>query len=123
MPDISEIERKIREFVTGTPGIEGAVLATPEGLEMASYFKSQISGEDVAAMGAALLSVSQRISAALGRGDFERAMTFASNGSVIIMNIGEEAILVCVNSRDVKLGLLLYELSRFNKELKEMLSK
>jgi len=123
MSDIVKIEKKIRDFVINTAGIDGVVLATSEGLEMASYFKSSISGEDVAAMGVALLSVSQKISMALGRGEFEKAMTFASNGSVIIMNVGEEAVLICVNSKDIKLGLLLYELSKFNKELKKLLSK
>ena len=123
MSDIVKIEKKIKDFVINTAGIDGVVLATSEGLEMASYFKSSISGEDVAAMGVALLSVSQKISMALGRGEFEKAMTFASNGSVIIMNVGEEAVLICVNSKDIKLGLLLYELSKFNRELKELLSR
>lgn len=50
-------------------------------------------------MGVALLSVSQKISITLRRGEFEKAMTFTSNGSVVVvMNMGEEAMLICVIS-------------------------
>ena len=49
-------------------------------------------------MGVALLNVSQKISITLRRGEFEKAMTFTSNGSVVVMNMGEEAMLICVIS-------------------------
>jgi hypothetical protein len=66
----------------------------------------------VAAMSAAMLSLGERIASELGRGSLEQVYIKGSNGYVILMSIGSEAVLTALARENAKLGLILLDMRR-----------
>jgi len=118
---IARVEEKLREFERAVPGIEASALVSADGLMMASALPSGISEDKVAAMSAALSSISERINDELGRGEFQMGLILGENGHVCLMGVTADALLIALTTKDIKLGLLLYEMRRLASGLREIL--
>ncbi len=117
------LERVLRYLAYDCPGVQAAALVSYDGLIMASSLNGDADEDRVAAMSAALLSVSEKIGAELDRGEFEAALVSGSKGFVIVSPVNGDALLVVLAGRDSKLGLVKYEMRRVGKMLAEELSR
>jgi len=66
----------------------------------------------VSAMSAAMLSLGERIATELGRGGLEQVYIKGSSGYVILMSIGNQAVLTALAGENAKLGLILLDMHR-----------
>ena len=66
----------------------------------------------MSAMSAAMLSLGERISSELGRGELKQVYVKGENGYVILNAIGEEAVLTVLARKEAKLGIIFLELGR-----------
>jgi len=119
---LEKIEEKLRELKAAVPNVEESAVISLDGLVMASRFRSDVSGERVAAMSSALLSIAERINEELGRGKFQRALVTGSDGFIVLNPAGSDALIACICSKEAKLGMVFYELDRLSKELEEIIS-
>jgi predicted regulator of Ras-like GTPase activity (Roadblock/LC7/MglB family) len=71
----------------------------------------------VSAMSAAMLSLGERIAGELGRGYLDQVFISGENGFVILMSVGEEAVLTVLAQRDARLGLIFLDMRRAVEEL------
>ncbi len=71
-------------------------------------------------MSAAMLSLGERISNELGRGSLEQVYVKGEHGFVILMSVGEEAVLTVLAREQAKLGLIFLDMSRAVKELEKL---
>jgi len=122
MSRAEKLNRAIRSLSTTTADIEAAAVVDNDGLMMASSLPQDVDEESVAAMSAALLGISERISDELGRGDFEMNLVRGVNGLTLMMRCGPEAVLVVLTTPKAKLGLLLLDVKRATVELADVLS-
>ncbi|MFK7930959.1 MAG: roadblock/LC7 domain-containing protein, partial [Myxococcota bacterium] len=102
MSRAEKLNRAIRSLSTTTADIEAAAVVDNDGLMMASSLPQDIDEEAVAAMSAALLGISERISDELGRGDFEMNLVRGVNGLTLMMRCGPEAVLVVLTTPKAK---------------------
>ncbi len=102
--------------------LEGAVLVSADGLPIASVVRSGIEEDRVSAISAAILSLGERAVKELDKGMLEQITIKAEGGYVIFSGIGQDAVLTVLASNDVKLGLLLMEIKRAQKELEKALA-
>jgi len=116
-----EVERILKRL-EGVPGLEGSALISADGFTLASSLPPGVSEDRVAAMGAAMVSVAERINKELNRGRFEMSIITGSDGSTLATNIGLEAILIVLVSKTARLGLVFYEVKRAVEELTRILS-
>ena len=72
------------------------------------------------AMSAAMLSLGERISNELGRGSLDQVYVKGEHGFVILMSVGEEAVLTVLAREQAKLGLIFLDMSRAVKELEKL---
>jgi len=114
--------RAIRNLSTTTPDVEAAAVVDNDGLMMASSLPQDIDEESVAAMSAALLGISERISGELGRGDFQLNLVRGDNGLTLMTRCGPDAVLVVLTTPKAKLGLLFLDVKRTAAELAGVLS-
>ncbi len=77
--------------------------------------------ERVAAMTAAMLAVGKRSSDELERGKFEQVFIKGELGAVIIIEIGEEAVLTAVTGTKPRLGLVFMNMRRAAGQIKILL--
>ena len=108
---------RLRDLQTGTPDIEASAVVSVDGLIMASSLPENVEDDRVSAMSAAMLSLGERISSELGRGELDQVYVRGENGFVILMSIGEEAVLTALVREKAKLGLVFLDMKRAASDL------
>ena len=98
-------------------GLEGALIATAEGLEMASFFNVSKEADIIAADMASLLSSSLSLLSSTGKGGFSEMIIDSDKGAIAIKNLGDDIVLGILAPEGYKLGGLLVSLKQFVKEL------
>jgi len=103
---------RLRDLQASSGDVEAAAIVSVDGLSMASSLPADIEEDRVSAMSAAMLSLGERISSELGRGELEQVMVKGENGYVILTAVGEEAVLTVLARQDAKLGLIFLDVNR-----------
>lgn len=122
MINISAIQSILQRFVSEIPDIQGATLVSPDGLTIASALPDRVDEERIAAMTAAMLSIGERIGRELARGQVERVLVVGEKGYSVLINCGDDAVLLVLASAAVKQGLLFLEIKRAVAELAPLLA-
>jgi len=88
------------------PDIEASALVSAEGLLIASAMPPHVDAEVVGAMSAAMVGMGDRIGDELDRGDLVQVFVRCKGGSVILIRVGDEAVLTALAKADAQLGLV-----------------
>lgn len=107
-----QLVERLRELQASSGDVEGAAIVSVDGLSMASALRPGTEEDRVSAMSAAMLSLGERISSELGRGELEQVMVKGENGYVILTAVGEEAVLTVLARKEAKLGLIFLDVTR-----------
>jgi predicted regulator of Ras-like GTPase activity (Roadblock/LC7/MglB family) len=107
----------LRDLQVSTPDIEASAVVSVDGLIMASSLPSGIEEDRVSAMSAAMLSLGERIAGELGRGYLNQVYIKGENGYVVLMSVGEEAVLTVLARKEAKLGLVFLDMRRCVEEM------
>jgi hypothetical protein len=109
----------LHELIENTR-LNGASLVSADGLPIASVLKSGMEEDRIAAMGAAILSLGERVAEELTKGTLEQITIKASDGYIILTGVGNDAVLVALADNNAKLGLLLVEIKRAQEKFKQL---
>ena len=112
---------RLRDLQATTPEIEGAGVVSVDGLIMASSLPAGIEEDRVSAMSAAMISLGERISGELGRGGLDQVHIKGDGGYVILMAVGEEAVLTTLVREGAKLGLIFLDMRRTATDLEKLI--
>jgi uncharacterized protein len=107
-----QLNDRLRDLQASSGDVEAAAIVSVDGLSMASSLPANIEEDRVSAMSAAMLSLGERISSELGRGELEQVMVKGESGYVILTAVGEEAVLTVLARSDAKLGLIFLDVNR-----------
>lgn len=112
---------RLRDLHASSPNIEATVVVSVDGLSIASALPQEVEEERVAAMSAAMLSLGDRIASELGRGSLDQVYIRGEHGFVILMSIGEDAVLTALARSKAKLGLIFLDMRRATEDLKKLI--
>ncbi len=112
---------RLRVLQVSSPDVEASAVVSVDGLTMASSLPREVEEDRVSAMSAAMLSLGERIATELGRGVLEQVNIKGQSGYVILMSVGEEAVLTVLAREQVKLGLLLLDMRRARDDLARLI--
>ena len=112
---------RLRDLQVSTPDDEASAVVSVDGLIMASALPSGVEEDRVAAMSAAMLSLGERIASELGRGMLDQVYVHGNKGYVVLMSIGEEAVLTALAREEAKLGMIFLEMRRAVDDLSKLL--
>ncbi|MER3401487.1 MAG: hypothetical protein C4313_10290 [Thermoflexus sp.] len=115
------IER-LKELQASAPDIEASAVVSIDGLIMASALPADVEEDRVSAMSAAMLSLGERIAGELGRGTLDQVYIRGERGYVVLMAVGEEAVLTVLARPQAKLGLLFLDMRRAAEDLARILA-
>jgi predicted regulator of Ras-like GTPase activity (Roadblock/LC7/MglB family) len=115
-----QIIARLRDLRVSTPDIEASAVVSVDGLIMASDLPAEVEEDRVSAMSAAMLSLGERIAGELGRGALDQVYIRGDNGYVILMSVGEEAVLTALARQDAKLGLVFLDMRRAADDLRRL---
>lgn len=112
---------RLRDLGASSPDVEASAVVSVDGLTMASALPAQVEEDRVAAMSAAMLSLGERIANELGRGSLDQVYIKGEHGYVVLMSVGNEAVLTVLARQQAKLGLLFLDMRRATEDLAELL--
>jgi predicted regulator of Ras-like GTPase activity (Roadblock/LC7/MglB family) len=111
---------RLRDLQSNTPEIEASAVVSVDGLIMASSLPAGVEEDRVSAMSAAMLSLGDRISGELGRGSLDQVYIKGNGGYVILMSVGDEAVLTTLVREGAKLGLIFLDMRRTADDLEKL---
>ncbi|RUM91277.1 hypothetical protein SAMN06269117_10928 [Balnearium lithotrophicum] len=89
----------------------GALIATPDGQVVVSLLmKGDLNAQKLAAMAAAVVGTSDRLSKLVEAGDFQDVLVRCERENIMARRTGRRAILVTVVKKDANIGLLNIEI-------------
>jgi predicted regulator of Ras-like GTPase activity (Roadblock/LC7/MglB family) len=112
---------RLRDLQASSPDIEASAVVSVDGLTIASALPQGVEEDRVAAMSAAMLSLGERIASELGRGSLDRVFIKGAEGYVILMSVGEEAVLTALAREQAKLGLIFLDMRRAAEALSRLI--
>jgi len=112
---------RLRDLQAGTPDIEASAVVSVDGLIMASSLPSGVDEDRISAMSAAMLSLGDRISSELSRGRLDQVYIRGNAGIIVLMAVGEDAVLTVLARSTAKLGLIFLDMSRAAEDLARLL--
>jgi predicted regulator of Ras-like GTPase activity (Roadblock/LC7/MglB family) len=102
----------LKKLLGAIPEVKSAAIVSAEGLPIASALPQGVDETRIAAMTAALLSLSERAIIEMGKGDFDQLYIKGSEGYLLVMQAGPNAVLTVSTTKDVRLGLILLDCRR-----------
>lgn len=112
---------RLRELQASSPDIEASAIVSVDGLTIASALPQGVEEDRVSAMSAAMLSLGERIASELGRGSLAQVYIKGEQGYVVLMSIGEDAVLTALAREQAKLGLIFLDMRRATDDLKKLI--
>ncbi len=117
-----EMVKLLKELQMTTPDVEASAVVSVDGLIIASALPADVEEDRVSAMSAAMLSLGERIASELRRGALDQVFVRGEEGYVLLMSVGQEAVLTALARKNAKLGLVFLDMKRTAAELLRLLA-
>ena len=111
---------RLRDMQRSNPEIEASAVVSVDGLSMASALPANVEEDRVSAMSAAMVSLGERIAKELGRGTMEQVYIRGKEGHVILIAVGEDAVLTGMARENARTGLVFLEMKRAAQDLEKL---
>jgi predicted regulator of Ras-like GTPase activity (Roadblock/LC7/MglB family) len=112
---------RLNQMQSSSPDIEASAVVSVDGLTIASALPHGVEEDRVSAMSAAMLSLGERIAGELGRGSLEQIYIKGNQGFVVLMSVGNDAVLTVLAREQAKLGLIFLDIRRAVDDLSKLI--
>jgi len=110
--NIQKIHSELEKIKSSSPDVEAVAIVNFDGLIIDDILPPTLDESRVGAMIASILTLGERVSAEMQKGELEQVLVKGKHGYVILGNAGSEAVIAASCSSQVKLGLIFLELKR-----------
>ena len=121
MSRLDELNQILRNLQAQTPEVEASALISDDGLIIASALPQHVEELRVAGIASVLLSLGQRATNELGRGEPDEIIIRGAQGYVIMVAATPGTLLLLLAGRDAKLGLVFLDVGRAVQQIKKIL--
>lgn len=111
----------LKSLLSAIPDIKSAGIVSVEGLPIASIINNGINETKIAAMTAAHLSLAERSIMEMKNGEFDQLWIEGSDGQMVILKAGENAVLMVSATNSVRVGLIILDCKRACKKIADLL--
>jgi len=101
--------------------IEASAVISTDGLILAALLPSAMDEDRVGAMAAAMLSLGERTSDELGRGNLEQVLIKGDHGYVLMTHAGPDTVVTVVAKPSARLGLIFLDIKRAAKDIAKIM--
>jgi predicted regulator of Ras-like GTPase activity (Roadblock/LC7/MglB family) len=112
---------ELKKLQISSPDIQASAIVSVDGLIIASALPHNVQEDRVSAMSAAMLSLGERISQELRRGNLDQVYIRGDNGYVMLIAVGEDAVLTVLAGVKAKLGLIFLDIKRTAAAIEELI--
>lgn len=108
-----KIEKRVRPILKGlnasSSEIEASSVMTRDGLSVASVLEDDVDPDRLGAMCASMLSLADKTAKELARGNLKQLLVDGSEGYILLVHVGDHAVLAVVSRPQVNLGKVLLD--------------
>lgn len=115
------IVEELKKLQISSPDIQASAVVSVDGLIMASALPANVEEDRVSAMSAAMLSLGERISMELKRGELDQVYIRGKEGYVMLTSVGSDAVLTVMANANAKLGLIFLDINRTAEKLADLI--
>lgn len=121
--DIKRKRRKkhLEKIIGAIPEGTFALIASVEGLPIASTLPRGFNETRIAARTATLLSLSKKAILEMRKGNLDQLYIKGSEGYLLVMQAGPNAILIMSTTKDIRLGLILLDCRRICEKIAKLI--
>ena len=112
MESVDNLDDFLKKLLGAVPEIKAVAIVSADGLPIASALPQGVDETKIAAMTSALLSLSEKAIIEMRKGDFDQLYIKGSEGYILVMQAGPNAVLTVSTTKDVSLGLILLNFRR-----------
>jgi predicted regulator of Ras-like GTPase activity (Roadblock/LC7/MglB family) len=116
-----KLDAVMQNALNTVSGVEAVAVVSLDGLIMTSALPVDVDESRVAAMTAAILGLGERTAQEMNRGVLDQIYIKGANGYVMILAIGDMAVLTALADKHAKLGLLFVLLKRVAQQIEAVL--
>jgi predicted regulator of Ras-like GTPase activity (Roadblock/LC7/MglB family) len=120
MTTIEQLETVLKE-INNIGGVEASAVASRDGLLICSTLSNKQPAETFVAMSATMMGAAETATTELGKGIPERIIVESKTGRIIGTGAGAKALLLVMTKPDAGLGLVLIEMTKASKKIKNIL--
>ena len=102
----------LRKLLSAIPEVTAAAIVSVEGLPISSALAADVDETRIAAMTAAILSLAERAIHEMSKGDFQEILIKGTEGYLLVLQAGRNAVLTVSTTPDIRLGLILLDAKR-----------
>jgi len=111
-PRIQKMIDRLKALQASSQEVQAAALVSTDGLVIASVLPEGVEEDRVSAMSAAMLGLGERIANEFTLGAVEQVMVKGEQGYIILMAVGDDAVLTIWVNNLAKLGVVLLDMRR-----------
>ena len=111
-PTTENLDDILKKLLSAIPEVKAAAIVSAEGLPIASALPQGVDETRIAAMTAALLSLAERSVIEMEKGEFDQLYVKGSDGYLLVLQAGPNAVLTVSTTKDVRLGLIFLDCKR-----------
>ena len=111
---------RLKALQASSQEVQAAALVSTDGLVIASVLPEGVEEDRVSAMSAAMLGLGERIANEFTLGAVEQVMVKGEQGYIILMAVGDDAVLTIWVNNLAKLGVVLLDMRRTADDLAKL---
>ena len=115
------LEGVLNELQGNIPEIEACAIVSVEGLPIVSALPADVDEAKLAAITAAMLTLGEKASQELGKGNLEQVNVKGQDGWVLVVQAGMNACLTVSTTSNAKLGLVFLDMKRAADKVAKMI--
>ncbi|MBM4423519.1 MAG: hypothetical protein FJ030_09025 [Chloroflexi bacterium] len=119
-PNVEAVRQVLRGLLKSSPHVRAAAVVRLSGLTVAAVMPYYVEQERVSAMSAVMLLLGERITESMRSGELGKVYIQGESGRIVLVSIGEDAVLTLTASEEAPLGLLFLEMQASVKKLKRL---
>lgn len=116
-----EIQSILTRFISKSSHIQAAAVMSRDGIPLVSRMDESVDPGTLSAVSASLLSLADRTLKDMSKGDLQQVLIQGSEGFVILVGVGNNAVLSITSEFDSRLGMLLHEARLSAREIADLL--
>ncbi|MBD3216151.1 MAG: hypothetical protein GF311_26290 [Candidatus Lokiarchaeota archaeon] len=120
-PTGQTLDAILKQLLAAIPEVKSTAIVSVEGLPIASALPQGVDETRIAAMTAAILSLGERAAHEMGKGELEQIMVKGSDGYLLVLAAGPNAVLVVSTTPDVRLGLIFLDCKRTTEKIAKLI--
>ncbi len=120
-PTTDSLDEILKKLLAAIPEVKADAIVSAEGLPIASALPQGVDETRIAAMTAALLSLSERAVIEMEKGEFDQLYVKGTEGYLLVLQAGPNAVLTVSTTKEVRLGLIFLDCKRTCEKISKLI--